>query len=34
VDPDSLNPDADSDPAFQVNADPDPGFRGEKNIFF
>jgi hypothetical protein len=26
VDPDSLNPDTDPDPAFQVNPDPDPGF--------
>jgi hypothetical protein len=24
VDPDSLNPDMDSDPAFEVNPDPDP----------
>ncbi len=24
MDPDSLNPDTDLDPAFQVNPDPDP----------
>jgi hypothetical protein len=26
VDPDSMNPDPDKDPAFDVNPNPDPGF--------